>query len=810
MHPLLPVLLVASLAGLLVRRREAGLAWTVVGLAGIALLAPALALPDGIPSPSAMLADLAPWQGQALGTSHNRELVDVSFLIEPWMLHLKRELGAGRLPFWNPYQLAGAPFWANGMSGPLSPFHWLFAALPVAVGFVLLPWVKTMIAGLGAYRLARELDIGRDGALLAAVSFALCGRVVSFLLFPMGFCFAPCVFLATERIARGRPGFRMLAVAGACQLLTGHPETPFFTGLAAGFYFVLRGAERPWRGLGRVAAGWATALAVAGAAIVPLAFAILGSAKWHHWAPGEPMTLDLVARLWLRFLLPDAFGHPATGGYWGPFSFVPTAVYLGAVALPLAAVGLASARQDRRLRALAWTALIALACAYHLPGIRQLLQALPLLQKSLHHYLLLAVELALALLAGKGLEGWKEGKARPLLVGLAGVAAVLFLAWFVLDDEWSAHGALSTQAAWTFWVLGLGLGLALALWLTPARRAALATLVIALAAADLAVAHGRTLPALPASRHFPSTPALDFLARQPGRVVAPGQALRPNTAMVFGLSDLRGDDPLKLLAYEEVYGARLASSDPVYFRPITRWQSPWLDRLGVRWVLDEPFAPPIDPSWRLAYQGHDASVYERRSALDLARLEPAGAGRVEVVEQRPGRWKIAWKTKSPARLVVAETHAPGWRARVDGHLVPIETVDGLLMGIPLAAGRGEVELTYRPPGLLAGTILSLLGLLALTWGRRWVEPESTEPYPATDCRSRARRRAPAADPCPPCGSSAGRRPPPAPAPSAAGAGNSRGSCSAPRSSAASAQSSPAPSRRAAASGARAAPRPSAA
>lgn len=726
MNPLLPALLVASLAGLLFRRCEAARAWTVVGLAGIALLAPALAQPDGIPSPSALLAELPPWQGQALGAERNPELVDLSSMIEPWMLYLRRELRAGRLPFWNPHQFAGAPFWANGSSAPLFPLLWLFAALPVAVGFVLLPWLRIVIGGLGAYKLARELGISDRSALAAAVIFPLSGRIASFLLFPMGnaLCLVPWIFLAVERLAQGKAGFRLLAVAGGLQLVAGHPETPFFTGLTSGLYLLLRGSGKPWHSWGRVAAGWATALGLAAAALVPLAVAILGSARWQYWQPGEAMPLATVARLGLRFLLPDACGHPAAGGYWGPFSFVPTAVYAGALSLPLAAAGLAAVRGDRRWRALAAMAGVCLAASYHLPGARQVLEALPVLQKSVHHYLLLAVMLALALFSAKGLDRWHEGHGRGLMLGLGAVVLALGLGWLGLAREWSARGVLTEQAAWTVVILGLGAALALATRLSPARRAALVPLVVAVLAADLAFTHGRTFPALSAAQHFPKTPALDFLAGKPGRVAAPGNALRPNSAMVYGLSDLRGEDSLKLLAYEATYGRHVGSPNPIYFRPITRWQSPWLDSLGVRWVLAEPFLPPIDPAWRLAYQGPDASIFERRSALEIARLEPPGSGRLEVVEQLPGHRRIAWETTAPTRLVVAETHAPGWRATLDQRTVAIETVDGLLMGVALPAGRGTVELTYRPPGLLAGAILSLLGLIALAWGWRRLEPSS--------------------------------------------------------------------------------------
>src|SRR5262249_50222574 len=61
-NPAPPVLALLTAGGAFLRRRELGAPWAVLGLAGIALLAPALALPTGVPSPAATLANLPPWQ----------------------------------------------------------------------------------------------------------------------------------------------------------------------------------------------------------------------------------------------------------------------------------------------------------------------------------------------------------------------------------------------------------------------------------------------------------------------------------------------------------------------------------------------------------------------------------------------------------------------------------------------------------------------------------------------------------------------------------------------------------------------------
>jgi hypothetical protein len=195
--------------------------------------------------------------------------------------------------------------------------------------------------------------------------------------------------------------------------------------------------------------------------------------------------------------------------------------------------------------------------------------------------------------------------------------------------------------------------------------------------------------------------------------------------MVYGLYDPRGDDPVKLASYEAVY-RRLATGDPVYFQPVSRWDSPWLDRLGVRWVMAGGGEAAPAAGWRLAYAGPDARVYERPTALPLLRWAPEPAATavgtsatspdegLALLRREPGRWEIAWRSARPRLLVAAETWERGWQARAaGGGRLPVETAAGVLLGVRLGPGAGRLELRYRPPGLVAGAAVTCAALLAL-------------------------------------------------------------------------------------------------
>ncbi len=606
----------------------------------------------------------------------------------------------------------------------------------MGLGLTLLPWLRLVIGGCGAWVLARELGLTRQAALLSSVTFPLAGMTVSFLLFPMGNALAllPWVLWAVERIAAGAPGGTLaLAVAGGLQLLAGHPETAAHTALLSGVYLAVRGAgpagergagrgaelgpHRAWQAWAALAAGWALAALAAGVEIVPVAVALPWSSRWQLHLAGPEPPLGLLARQPLRLVLPQLYGHPAAGTWWGPFNYSATAVYAGALALPLAAAGLAGAREDRRLRGIAALLAFSFLAAYHLPGLREALGALPVVGRAPLHRLLAGVELGLALLAGAGFDRWLAGKGRGLALltwsGAGAVGLLLAAAWVLFARDWAARGLLRQEAAWTALAAAAALGVALALRLAPARRSAWGLLLPAFAVCDLLAAHGAINPGLALEKLYPATGAVRFLSAQDGRVAATGAALRPDAAMVYGLDDPRGDDPLKVARYEAVYGS-FATPDPVYFQPIVRWSDPWLDRLGVRWVLTGPAEPPPVPGWRAAYAGSDARVYERPGALPVVRWEDGGEGATaRVVRRSPGSWEVVWRAPRRGRLVVAESAVPGWRAAMDGRPVPVATADGILLGVALGPGEGRIALTYRPPGLVAGALASLLGVIAM-------------------------------------------------------------------------------------------------
>jgi hypothetical protein len=158
----------------------------------------------------------------------------------------------------------------------------------------------------------------------------------------------------------------------------------------------------------------------------------------------------------------------------------------------------------------------------------------------------------------------------------------------IFEQAVKLQAALPVERRW--WVLG-GVGLALLAlgslrlrgggWLAPAFAL--------LICADMYQFARDFNPSAPPARIFPRTPVTDFLARQPGdfRIWAVGRdVLMPNTALVYGLSDVRGYDAMGI----DRYALFLAMLSPPNGRAVDPGETldvghPLFDLLGVRYVL---------------------------------------------------------------------------------------------------------------------------------------------------------------------------------------------------------------------------------
>ncbi|MEL6149652.1 MAG: YfhO family protein, partial [Chloroflexota bacterium] len=251
---------------------------------------------------------------------------------------------AGELPLWTPDIFMGAPLLANPQIGALYPPNWLTIGLdaPNAVRVSILLHVAW--ATLGAYMLARRaVSLNVPGALVTAAVFGVGGYVgahVEQINQLQGLSWFPWLFLLLH-VAGDPPGrpYRwifLLGMALAMQILSGHTQTVFISGVGMGLYCV---ASFRWRGLLVLAGGGVIALVLASPQLIPT-LELIG-------VSGREGGLDANAALSFSFN-PFIAGRGLLPSYDGKI-FSEFIAYIGITGVVLAVFGaLSRARFDER------------------------------------------------------------------------------------------------------------------------------------------------------------------------------------------------------------------------------------------------------------------------------------------------------------------------------------------------------------------------------------------------------------------------------------------------------------------------------
>lgn len=765
-------------------RRGSG--WLFLGLAVAAL---AVFFWDAIArghvlSQADLLYQFAPW------TAHrppgyrgpgNPLLGDVPMQFYPHLLHAVDAIRRGQFPLWAAGLYSGYPLFAAAQSAVLSPFTWLALVVPLPGATVLIAATRLLVGGVGMYVFIGALGLGRAARTFAGLAYLLNPFSVVWLEHPHSATAAwlPWLLFCCERtVQRGGVAWAVaVALVTGLVLTSGHPETAAKVLLFAAVFSLLRvlGGGQPWRRAGTLLAGWAAGTALAAVQLVPLVELLGQTRVWLDRSTFAVNPFTAPPATLITALVPGFFGNPAAGRYVGPSNYNEQLIYAGVATWLLAAVGVSSWRRDRRVQVLAALGVLSAAIMYGVPGVIHVVSRLPLLRlAALSRFGLIVIATAMVL-AAFGVEALVSARRDSLtprmavrLWGVAaGVCAAACVAIFVSvigSRALLVHAGLYPQVSAA---AALAIGLLLSSFLFVLLRAngrlpagTFAAGVIAVIGIDLMAAGRGYHPMIPPSWVFPQVPAIEAVRRDPGvfRVTGWGNHLLPNSAMAYGLQDVRGHDGVGLARYWELLTTSAAVIDG--FHQPTHFDDPrLLDLLGVKYVfvrpglrLDEGRYEPVAGTGQMVYRNtrafpraflvdryqvedgpaalrilRDGSIDFRRVVLlerdpDLAwRPEAASengkAGEATVTRYEDQRVEIETRSDGRRLLVLMDTFYPGWRAEVDGAPSPIVRANHAFRAVPVAAGRHLVRFTYRPASFRAGLVTSAataVGLLLVS------------------------------------------------------------------------------------------------
>jgi hypothetical protein len=124
----------------------------------------------------------------------------------------------------------------------------------------------------------------------------------------------------------------------------------------------------------------------------------------------------------------------------------------------------------------------------------------------------------------------------------------------------------------------------------------------------------------------------------------------------------------------------------------------------------------------------DGTPFDPRETVLINRMEfDRNGAKLPIIGGRDGatvtidysdtnRIELTTQNVNQGYLVLSEPYYRGWDAFVDGKRTPVNRVNCVLQGIPVAAGGHKVEFKYRPPTVRNGASYTLLSVLILIAG----------------------------------------------------------------------------------------------
>lgn len=268
--------------------------------------------------------------------------------------------------------------------------------------------------------------------------------------------------------------------------------------------------------------------------------------------------------------------------------------------------------------------------------------------------------------------------------------------------------------------------------------------------------------------YFPRVEALEALAKLPRERMLGVRCLPPNLNQSHGLWDIRGYDAVDPAGIVKLLERICDPRVPQQGFAKTQWFEPEMVKVGedyrvppilnllnVRhFVLRVP--PPVnfeilnhtDDYWvvknnaalprafvprAIVFEPDESAALEkmiqpnfdpRELAFLHADAKPlaACAGHVVIRSETPTRLELDVEMETEGVVILSDQWDAGWQARLDGDPIPILRANVALRAMQLPAGRHQLELTYRPAGLVRGVWLALTGgLISLAWsGILWI------------------------------------------------------------------------------------------
>lgn len=705
----------------------------------------------------------------------------------PWRDYAVELLRAGELPLWNPFNGAGAPLFANYQSALLYPLSWPSFVLPIAWAMSLTAGLHLFIAGAGVFALLKRMGANSVGAGAAGLAFGLCGYLVARLgTFPMvsAAAWLPWLLWSVYGVLNGkRCAATWFAIFTALLLLAGHAQISWYSLTLAGLLAVWLGVlRRPFRWKAWIVL---TVAGVIGAGVASVQ--LLGTAELLSLSQRSDgvdfafaMNFSFNPFRVLTLLNGNLFGTPADGSYATAGAYFEDAAYIGLIPLLGAVAAVWQWRAKRKDDPLAFTVIFWLGIAVIgflfalgantpiFPFLYEHVPTFDLFQAPVRW--LLWTVMALCVLAGIGITWWGRSarlKRWTKRLMAACIAVIIVGVFGQLAGLGGANSLIPSLFRALLIIGSVGLCAGFLTMIQPLQSSPKhmrwSAAVLAVVALDLVIANWGLNP----------TAAASFYDHRPAQIQPPLRGYWTPQAeddLKFGRYFMFDDYRPAAQQIEELRESNLPNLNlldraalfnnfepllPGYYAAFSSLleahsdSQALLQAAGITDLVTAEGVVSLENGAELAYwvsaacwHQDDASTIAALSQSDFdpqRRVELAGEGACDTPRDAGlAEWNASEDgahfqihSAAPGWLVIPQTYYPGWEARLNGEIVPVQRANLAFRAVAIPEGEHTLEFAYKPSWLAFGAVITSVSLLCLVilfvWNRKSAPYNMEEP-----------------------------------------------------------------------------------
>lgn len=288
-----------------------------------------------LPIPSDILVGAYfPWLDYKWGYSvgvpvKNPAPSDVISIIYPWRFLGISLIKQGIIPLWDSSILLGTPLLANFQAALLNPINVLFFLLPFNLAWSVQVILQPFFISLSMYLYLRNLKISQPASIFGSILFSFSGFSIVWMEYnTIGFTisFIPLIFFLTDKLLE-KPKIHLaflIAISLCIQIFSGYPQISLYTIFFTSVYFAFRLYESKKDRIKKIIVFGLSILSgilLASVQILPSLELLQHSIRNIDTVAQAGKIQFLPLSHLLTFFVPDFFGNPATGNYWGIGSY---------------------------------------------------------------------------------------------------------------------------------------------------------------------------------------------------------------------------------------------------------------------------------------------------------------------------------------------------------------------------------------------------------------------------------------------------------------------------------------------------------